>query len=509
MAFLWPMLRAPFLGTVFSGEETASHDARLFYDSATVALGLLFLFCESGRLPRLLAGRFFSLAPLVSSLAVLLAVTCLMTGRLPAFHHSAVLVLGSVLLVVGFAGTVLCWGVRAFFLDRRRVVCCLTLSLLVSFIWGLFDVAPSLLGLVCFGLPVGSAVSFFLFDRSLDAAGPVGEAGSPSSVLGEPAVGGTARACVLACMVIGLVACVFVRSLWGYEVVGYSFRPLLAVTYIESVFMSALLVAFALFGKNGLSVLLSALSSLMLLLVFGVMLAAFVGMSPALGVVATAHTLLEFAMLSFLLGISAGDPLRLVRSLGLFEVVEGATSVLTVFVIPRLLGSVSGSIEGFASAVSIASLCVVAVGFAALVVVMAGEIGRRAFSEKTSFAEVEGESKADARDASEHPVSSGVEDSSLVAAGEAASVDLVGIGAAPPEFSVVRESAAGKISEAFGLTAREAEVALLIGRGHSVKKAAELLHLSPNTVSSYVKIIYRKMGVHRRQDLVDIVSGLP
>lgn len=66
----------------------------------------------------------------------------------------------------------------------------------------------------------------------------------------------------------------------------------------------------------------------------------------------------------------------------------------------------------------------------------------------------------------------------------------------------------GEISKAYGLTAREAEVALMIGRGHSVKKTAELLHLSPNTVSSYVKIIYRKMDVHQRQDLVDVVSGL-
>lgn len=439
MAFFWPMLRAPFLGTVFSGEATTSHDARLFYDSVTVALGLLFLFYESGRLPRLLAGRFFGLAPLASNFAVLLAVVCLLADRLLAFHHPAVLVLGSALLAAGFAGTVLCWGVRASFLSRRRVVCCLALSLLASFILGLFDSSPSLLDLVCFGLPVGSAAAFFFFDRSLGDFDSFEEMSSPSTSSGEPAIGGAACACVLACIIIGLVACVFIRSLWHSEAVGYSFRPLLAITYAESVFMSALLVAFAFFGKNGFSVLLSALASLMLLLVFGVMLAAFVGMSPALGVVATAHTLLEFAMLSFLLVTSAGDPLRLVRSLGLFEVVEGATSMLTAFVIPRLLGSVSGSIEEFASAVSIASLCVVAVGFAALVFVMAGEIGRRVSSGKVLSAEVKEASRADACDVAEI----GASDSAFVDVGKAAPADCAAAEPAPSGLLDERESAAG------------------------------------------------------------------
>lgn len=508
MAFFWPMLRAPFLGTVFSGEATASHDARLFYDSVTVALGLLLLFYESGRLPQLLSGRFFGLAPFVSSFAVFLAVACLMMDRLLGFHQPAFLALGSAFLAVGFAGTVLCWGVRASFLGRRRTVCCLALSLLTSFALGLFDSAPSLLDLVCFALPAGSAVAFFLFDRSLGDFDSDRGTGLPPVSSERPAIGSIACGCILACMIIGLVACVFVRSLWHSEAVGYSFRPLLVITYAESVFMSALLVAFAFFGRNGLSVLLSTLASLMLLLVFGVMLAAFVGMSPALGVVATAHTLLEFAMLSFLLVISAGDSLRLIRSFGLFGVVEGATSVLTAFVIPRLLGFVSGSIEGFAAAVSIASLCVVAVGFVALVVVMAGEIGRRASFGRMSLAAAGEGDGADARDIAENFASVGVGDSVLVEDGEAVPVDWADVESVPLGLLSDCESAAGGLSGAFGLTAREAEVALLIGRGHSVKKTAELLHLSPNTVSGYVKIIYRKMDVHQRQDLVDIVSGL-
>lgn len=504
MAFFWPMLRAPFLGTIFSGEVAGSDDARLFCDSAVVALGLLLLLYESERIPRLLKGGLFGIVPLASNLAVFAAVLCLSVGRIPSFSHGFLLVAGSALFALGFAGTALCWGVRVSCLSAQQAVCCAPASLLLSFLLGLFDSAPSLLLFVCFGLPVGSAISFALFDRCSGASAcAVGEEDPPSS--SENPVGeGLAFRCVLACVIIGLIACVFVRALWHSEAVGYSFRPLLALTYVESAVMSLLLVAFAFSAKNGGYALLVALASLMLLLVCGVALVALAGVSPALGVIATAHTLLEFVMLSFFLVLSMGNLPRYIRLFGLFEIVEGATSALTAIIVPRLLGAVSGSIEVFASGVSIASLCVVAVGFAVLVVVLAGELGRRvvfaAGERPVAVAEASGghAAGADAANAADADAVRGVEVASGVV--EAAGASLL----SPDDLDV----ASGKMSEAYGLTAREAEVAVLVGRGHSVKKTAELLCLSPNTVSGYMKIIYRKMDVHRKQDLVDAVSRL-
>jgi DNA-binding CsgD family transcriptional regulator len=46
------------------------------------------------------------------------------------------------------------------------------------------------------------------------------------------------------------------------------------------------------------------------------------------------------------------------------------------------------------------------------------------------------------------------------------------------------------------LTARETEVLRLIARGYSYSGAAKRLGLSPHTVSSHIKKIYRKLGVH-------------
>jgi DNA-binding CsgD family transcriptional regulator len=46
------------------------------------------------------------------------------------------------------------------------------------------------------------------------------------------------------------------------------------------------------------------------------------------------------------------------------------------------------------------------------------------------------------------------------------------------------------------LTAREADVLRLIARGYTYARAADKLGLSPHTVATHIKKIYRKLGVH-------------
>ena len=53
-----------------------------------------------------------------------------------------------------------------------------------------------------------------------------------------------------------------------------------------------------------------------------------------------------------------------------------------------------------------------------------------------------------------------------------------------------------------GLTRREAEVVALIVRGRSNRQIAEGTRLSPNSVKSYIRSAYRKMGVLTRTQAV-------
>ncbi len=58
-----------------------------------------------------------------------------------------------------------------------------------------------------------------------------------------------------------------------------------------------------------------------------------------------------------------------------------------------------------------------------------------------------------------------------------------------------------------GLSERESEVMVLLCKGRSAPYIAETLYLSENTVKTYRKRIYQKLGIHDKQKLLDLVSG--
>lgn len=53
-----------------------------------------------------------------------------------------------------------------------------------------------------------------------------------------------------------------------------------------------------------------------------------------------------------------------------------------------------------------------------------------------------------------------------------------------------------------GLADRESEILALITQGHSNAEVATLTHLSPNSVKSYIRTIYRKIEVTSRTQAV-------
>lgn len=68
-------------------------------------------------------------------------------------------------------------------------------------------------------------------------------------------------------------------------------------------------------------------------------------------------------------------------------------------------------------------------------------------------------------------------------------------------FRLTRDNAAdaiGLLRTHYGVTGREAEVLLWIGRGKSNRDIAEILGLSPRTVNKHLEQIYAKLGVENR-----------
>lgn len=72
---------------------------------------------------------------------------------------------------------------------------------------------------------------------------------------------------------------------------------------------------------------------------------------------------------------------------------------------------------------------------------------------------------------------------------------------AAPEASLCGEAA-----HKAGLSGREEEVLVLLYRGLSAKRIAEKLYVSENTVRSHTNSIYKKLGVHSKQELMELVD---
>ncbi len=67
-----------------------------------------------------------------------------------------------------------------------------------------------------------------------------------------------------------------------------------------------------------------------------------------------------------------------------------------------------------------------------------------------------------------------------------------------------QDSSIEEWGRAYGLSQREQEVVLLLMEGNTVKRIGNLLFVAPSTVQSHMKSIYRKMGVHTRQEVIDL-----
>lgn len=62
------------------------------------------------------------------------------------------------------------------------------------------------------------------------------------------------------------------------------------------------------------------------------------------------------------------------------------------------------------------------------------------------------------------------------------------------------------LSDEYRLTAREAEILLLLGRGHTSSFVADELTVAESTVRSHRKNIYRKLGVSSREELFKLLD---
>ncbi|MDR1421784.1 MAG: helix-turn-helix transcriptional regulator [Coriobacteriales bacterium] len=70
------------------------------------------------------------------------------------------------------------------------------------------------------------------------------------------------------------------------------------------------------------------------------------------------------------------------------------------------------------------------------------------------------------------------------------------------EYNIVRNIASSK-----GLTQRETEVLLILAKGNNLQKVQSELFISQGTATTHRNNIYRKLNIHRRQELIDYLDS--
>ena len=63
-----------------------------------------------------------------------------------------------------------------------------------------------------------------------------------------------------------------------------------------------------------------------------------------------------------------------------------------------------------------------------------------------------------------------------------------------------------QVAVCYSLSARELEVLVLVAKGRSAARIADDLGVTLATINSHINHIYRKLGIHSRQELIDIVE---
>ena len=66
------------------------------------------------------------------------------------------------------------------------------------------------------------------------------------------------------------------------------------------------------------------------------------------------------------------------------------------------------------------------------------------------------------------------------------------------------DKSCNELREIYGLTVREEEIMTLLISGRSIDRIARQLKLSSNTVKTHRNHLYSKLGIHDRQELIDL-----
>lgn len=492
LSFYWPMFRAPYLWTLFSAapDYAANQNLQALFYCVILLGGILACFSNGS--------DFEPREPSASSVAVLGTVTALGNAAVmkaccfPGIEFGVAL-MGIVLSAAGFLGLTISWFASLTSRSGESILRCVALSFLLSFAFGVFDYLPAPLSTVpLWLLPFGTAMLQFAHS-SLE---------KPEDDEPPPETSRSIRMSIFGVLAsIELLAGNTVRGLWAYLPTSYTTGIGTSITYALSLAAAAALALIAFTAKGNRKVFTLQLAAITLLLIAGVMIYPFEGTGSSNAIqanqfIVTANTGLQCVFWAAMATCVLSQRRALIQAGGVLAVTYASISLVSLFIIPKACGLLDGFGGSYSTVFSVICMGVIAVGCLACAV-LSNLISQAGPLLSIGIATSDGENDQDGRTEG-RPPSEGEppESASSVSAQQ------------PTASNTAAGGVAQALSSRYGLTARESEIAVLIARGYSVRRIAEMLVLSPNTVQGYSKCVYRKLGVHSKQSVIDIANEI-
>lgn len=467
-ALFWVMQRYPFFGSIFAPDVPFSHESRFVADAAILLFAVALFFLPVA--DKTLASRRFAL---VSGAVGTAGVICSLAAHL--LSVGVILVPASLLIAAGFVGLSASMMHLATKLAAKGHLALIPLSFLISLALGLADALPLMLRLMAFAcIPLGIGALLCNLQDNDETLRPLSHQDPPRSSQ-ERLLDAGALAFIL---VETLVLAIF-RGTWNSGV-GYSFNSHSIISYGTTAAMAAV-VLYVIAKENRPAtafVQIAGVSVAIILLIACAYVTATIGFCSAM-FTSLQTTLFAVAFALFGWRLSCGEG-KLRKSSAMATGMFASCSIITCdFVAVFFSFRNDSSAYIYVSFVVVMIMCVW-LAVSTVVVYRNGMVGASAPADATAAA-----TPASGANAAAIP--------NPTAASPAA---------------VDHSSKFALLEKHFGMTARESEVALLFASGFTQKRAAEQLCISHSTVQSHMKSVYRKTGVHNRNELIDVLTPI-
>jgi DNA-binding CsgD family transcriptional regulator len=465
MACYWPMFRNNYFGLLFSPARSGSQYSETLFLTMLIgvaALALVTALCHTKVALMLTEQRRPVLA--VSIAASLIVAVQSMTG----LNVLALDIGMTVVLVFYQVFITLAWGIFLGSSTASNTGLISAISFSISFIvstttllpqplnYALVVFCPLLCGLCLFLMPHGEAVSSLRKDSSIGFKDPL--------------------FILVLILVLSLMLGSIIRGVFSMGVLDYGTAPVGGLRQALSIILSLSLVVALVLSKRIEGIF--SIIWLLFMLLFFVGLFAVAGFSddwrPAGGeVIIMSRTFLGFFLWVTLLRVSQAKRMPVAPLLSLcFLLTEACSGLLSNMVVPLVFSADTTLDPAFLTALSLVMALVLLASSFIYFAVQVSQIGT--FSYK----------------ALELPESLPADDE----------VPLV-------NQTLNREKICADLARQHGLTKREQEILVLLSGGHSVKRIAEILVITPATVQTHCKSVYSKMEIHTRQAIIDRIES--